>query len=678
MKYIFLPIFLTTSLTWSLFAREAEPVLAAQYRFNRLTPLFLSNTEFDKAVRIIREVGTESLLERKIEALIEGIRSNEVVLTLQFLDEKCKEFEEIAKETNPSFLVNITPLILQAMKDENEKVRLFAAWSLVSLVSNVELRLELVEEIVTELFEIRNDWLNPKEDFYDPETRTIYPSLKIPIENHLVRLGQKNPDAVVPLLLRMFENKPSSHEVLIIIDTLRKIKDNRIVPVFVKILDEILEGKSKWQWYGEEYIGEMRGRIIKVLGDYPEQGAITVPVLIKVLLKLSSPHLGAIKVLGKIADKSSLPYLLNAINEWLEGVEEVFDDDTSDFHQQRLKEWRDWKEENLKSFDKDYVDFMEEVLTLLEELKSLKGKDESTPNSILENLVEIGNENGSYMKWVVKFMLVIDKYSRILDEITYILGQINAEEVIDEMINVLKIEDDNAIREMVAIALSQKDDNKSIEALREVLGERRGEIFDKFGIWIIDLRVDKSTKFIERDLREIEEALDRILKEHLKDTDNIKTTARSVVRFYPGELREIYPIEWELQLEIKQQFPPPAGSYENRNKLIRINETWGLKRTIYHEVGHAVHYYLINNDQWEEFVKLHEQSVAKLPPVDQRWRDSIDYSDFAYPYGATNVKEDFATIYELWFKNRTLVEERAQRSDLLRIKLNIVQAIIGE
>ncbi|MDD5496160.1 MAG: methyltransferase domain-containing protein [Candidatus Omnitrophica bacterium] len=237
--------------------------------------------------------------------------------------------------------------------------------------------------------------------------------------------------------------------------------------------------------------------------------------------------------------------------------------------------------------------------------------------------------------------------------------------------NILK--DDKADpgqREKAAIFLAQKKDKRSISLLTEVFGEKRRKIYDQFGIWIIDLRVDSKTKFKDNEIDEITEALKTIPREHL-DAD----VAHVIVRYYRHE-------DPKLKQENDPIYDPdfkrsPAGEYIRENRQVVIYDTRteynALRRLVWHEIGHGVQDFYLPEHLNIDFKVMHWCS-SKPNPSSPEARKSSSYQDFAYPYGSKNELEDFATIYEVLIADAKGLVDRTD-SEVLQRKIGVVEYV---
>lgn len=307
-------------------------------------------------------------------------------------------------------------------------------------------------------------------------------------------------------------------------------------------------------------------------------------------------------------------------------------------------------------------------LSLMEELRTFSGSpgypgSSSSAGSwsqeqkirVLEEMIKLGEEFPEFMAEKVRELL---EDVSLQEEMIYILGKIEKEVINEELIQILK---DLALplelREGAALALAHKSDSDSIQALKDVLGPERSAIYDEFGVWVIDIRVDDSTKFTSQELERIKVSLRNIPPEHLQRGVNV------ILRRYLQEPHEIYPDEQDWMPEEFSEVwrTVPLGSYAPLNKIVNVNFSEELERIIYHEIGHAVHHYTVDQEGWKNFVELH-----KRPGM-------IGY-DYAYPYGSTHPYEDFATIYEMLLNEPEHLQERASISELLNEKVEFVKS----
>lgn len=468
-------------------------------------------------------------------------------------------------------------------------------------------------------------------------------------------------------------------DLIFILRILTIVKNKNVVQVLVNILDDILEREKEWKGryyspsYGEDFINKIRNYMVEILGNYPEEKNKIIPVLIKALSKLKYEYQwrSVVYALGMFADRKSLPYLLEVLDPYINKLNKEYEESLIKSEiEGKLK----WANDTLESFGKDYVEFVRKVCRLLEELDI---KDKAEFDKKLKELIKLGNENPTFMAGMLGYIL--NRYaasSKFQISIIYVISMIKGDDIENEVIDLLKSSSKADIKEYAAIILSQwcarsmlktKRGQRARETLAEVLGEQRADIFDKYGVWIIDLRVTKEYKFAKGDIDRIEKTLALIPKEHLG-----ADICRIIVRTYPEEYKEEVP-EWLSNTDIARIIRR-LGTYDKLLRMVRVNETVGIERVICHEIGHGVHYFCTTKKQWRSFTKLHRRSVKKLPPEPERYRKEVKWDDFAYPYGATNQYEDFATIYEMWLTEKKDLEGRAKKSQLLNRKYEIVRS----
>ena len=240
------------------------------------------------------------------------------------------------------------------------------------------------------------------------------------------------------------------------------------------------------------------------------------------------------------------------------------------------------------------------------------------------------------------------------------------------------------------------------DAKKQKLKNLVGSMFiKKYGIEITDDEVDDRYKFTIEDLLNMKSVLDSVPGFHrapsvirkIKREEPTKRHEHSERERFNSELEGPSGDERKEILHDIERETIPAGSYNHKERVIRIYETDGLRRTLAHEIGHGVHYYVMPSNDREIFVSLYDKSYSQIrreievpsqmlyvlrddytPPSSARkWVN--DFSDFAYPYGALNAKEDFATIYEMRFIDQINFEKKVEKSDLLREKYEKIRAV---
>ncbi|MGB3113099.1 MAG: WbqC family protein, partial [Candidatus Omnitrophota bacterium] len=300
--------------------------------------------------------------------------------------------------------------------------------------------------------------------------------------------------------------------------------------------------------------------------------------------------------------------------------------------------------------DQDHVAFLEELL------KSIRSKSETVRGYVLEGLVPVLTEmEGERTEAMVAELAKKDPMSEVKEAAAVVLAQWCSYP-----------------------GKNQSRAERARAALEEALGGKRLEIFDKYGVCVIDIRVDKEHKFTEEDLDRIEKALAAVPNTHLGSD-----VVRVILKTYSEEYSERLPswISESKDLQDLAERIKILGTYEKDMRIVRINDTREVERTIFHEVGHGVYFYRMEGDDKFVFSSLHNKSAKMLAPEDRRHSVHVDYSDFAYPYGAVDETEDFATIYECLLAGRRELSRRARQvkssrdTDFLERKIKLLELI---
>lgn len=210
---------------------------------------------------------------------------------------------------------------------------------------------------------------------------------------------------------------------------------------------------------------------------------------------------------------------------------------------------------------------------------------------------------------------------------------------------------------------------------------REERIYARHGVWVFHLPGDVNRGFRPRDLELIENHL-ACFSSSLRRAGVVRIIERAEknqpneAQFDSGSWLEMPgagPGARALSgVPVTGRFAGPAGTYEAGFRRIRIMDIGApdeFRALLRHETGHGVYYHALTAAERQHFDELSAESTRELVRASSRGPAEVLRvleREFAYPYGAVNEREDFATIYETWEENR-----KAEKSDRYRVKESI-------